>query len=97
MINLRSYDLAVSLYRDCRGLRLSTGLKDQITRASSSVVLNLAEGWGKRTQKDRNRYFVNALGSVREIQAIFDLEPETCEALVPKVDHLAACIYKLSR
>ncbi len=37
----RSYDLAVELYRRCKPLLLPAHLKDQLLRASSSVVLNL--------------------------------------------------------
>jgi hypothetical protein len=36
--------------------------KDQLDRASTSVVLNLAEGNGKRSQPERCRYFDIARG-----------------------------------
>jgi hypothetical protein len=58
------------------GNRLPGSLKDQWARASSSVALNLNEGWGRRTKKDRERFFQIALGSIRECQAINDLEPK---------------------
>ena len=97
MIQLRCYELAVELYRDTKALRLPNGLKDQLMRAVSSIALNLAEGYGKKTTKDRCRYFSIALGSVREVQAIADLEPQVLKVVATKIDRLAASVYKLSR
>jgi len=97
MIQLRSYELAIELYQHSKGVRLPAFLKDQLQRATSSVALNLAEGYGKKTTKDRAKFFTIALGSVREIQAISDLEPAAFIGLTEKIDHLAASVYKLSR
>jgi four helix bundle protein len=45
-------------------------LKDQIERAVSSAVLNLAEGNGKRRYgKERRRFFRISLGSISETDA----------------------------
>ena len=44
MDNFRTYDLAVQLYQVCKKLRISPVLRNQLERASSSIVLNLAEG-----------------------------------------------------
>ena len=41
--NFRSYDLAVELYRKCKGIPLPSYAKDQLLRASMSICLNLAE------------------------------------------------------
>ena len=49
-------------------------LVDQIQRALSSAVLNLAEGNGKRGySKERKRFFLIAMGSLSEIAACLDL------------------------
>jgi four helix bundle protein len=48
-------------------------LRDQLRRASSSVLLNFAEGSGKNTTRDRQRYFRTAKGSAYEVSAIFDV------------------------
>jgi len=40
--------------------------KDQLDRASTSVPLNIAEGNGKFSDKDRSRYFQIAHGSALE-------------------------------
>lgn len=47
-------------------------LADQLRRASASVVLNIAEGSGRRG-RDRVHFFRIALGSAREVQAALDV------------------------
>jgi len=47
--------------------------RDQLDRASTSTVLNLAEGNGKRSHRDRCRYFDIARGSVVECAACLDV------------------------
>ena len=47
--------------------------KDQMDRASTSIVLNLAEGNGKRSYADRCRYFDSARGSAVECAACLDV------------------------
>ncbi len=47
--------------------------RDQLDRASTSVVLNLAEGNGKRSRPDRCRYFDTARGSGVECAACLDV------------------------
>ena len=37
-------------------------LRDQLTRASTSIVLNLAEGAGKVSKADKRRYYLTARG-----------------------------------
>lgn len=47
-------------------------MADQLKRASLSVPLNLAEGYGKRTQVDRARFYDIARGSAHECGALLD-------------------------
>lgn len=47
--------------------------RDQLDRASTSVVLNLAEGNGKRSNPDRCRFFDIARGSAVECAACLDV------------------------
>ena len=47
-------------------------LSDQLKRASLSIPLNIAEGYGKRTSKDRGRFYDIARGSAHECGAILD-------------------------
>jgi four helix bundle protein len=47
--------------------------RDQLDRASTSIVLNLAEGNGKRSYPDRCRFFDIARGSTLECAACLDV------------------------
>ena len=74
----RVYQLAKELHREIfeftkKFPRELDYLTNQIRRASLSVVLNIAEGSGKSSDRDFNRYINNALGSVYEVTACLDV------------------------
>jgi len=48
-------------------------LSDQMNRCCLSIVLNLAEGSAKKSNKDFNRYIQNALGSTSELSAALEI------------------------
>jgi len=48
-------------------------VKDQLDRASESIALNIAEGNGKYSAKDRCRFFDIAHGSALECAAALDI------------------------
>lgn len=48
-------------------------LIDQLRRAGLSIILNIAEGCDRGTDKDFNRYLMNALGSLNEVVAGLDI------------------------
>jgi four helix bundle protein len=48
-------------------------LCDQLTRASTSIVLNVAEGAGKHSKADKRRYYLWARGSATESAALLDV------------------------
>jgi len=48
-------------------------LKDQINRAAISVILNLAEGYGRYHKADKRNFYINARASVYECVACLDL------------------------
>lgn len=48
-------------------------IRDQLDRAANSIVLNIAEGNGKYSKKDRCRYFDISFGSSMESASCFDV------------------------
>jgi four helix bundle protein len=62
-------------------------LADQLTRASLSVVLNIAEGAGKFSRGDKRRYYLAARGSATESAALLDVCGRL--ELAADVDHRA--------
>ena len=48
-------------------------IRDQWLRAAQSIPLNIAEGNGKQSLKDKNRFFEIARGSALECAAIHDV------------------------
>lgn len=56
--------------------KLPTGyayLADQLKRALSSSILNLAEGNAKYSKKERRRFFLTSRASLAEIASILDV------------------------
>src|SRR5438105_15509767 len=63
------HSLVVTLLPD-RGFRV---LRDQLERASLGVVLNIAEGAGRRSPADKRRFFEIARGSAMETAAALEI------------------------
>ena len=74
-------------------------IKDQLDRASSSIPLNIAEGNGKYTPKDRCRFFDTAHGSALECAAALDVlvakSKATCDQVVPGKERLQRIVRML--
>src|SRR3954464_1517089 len=74
---LVAYDVALDLVRALRPVvtqlrKYSSQAADQVERAASSIVLNLAEG-GRRHGRDPRRFWDIAHGSAGEIRGALDL------------------------
>ena len=54
---------------NCQMFRRDFGLKDQIRRASVSVMANIAEGFGRKGTKEFARYLTIARSSALEVQS----------------------------
>ena len=54
-----------------REYRYSLG--DNLIRASLSIANNLAEGNGKKSKREKNRYFSTSLDSTRECISVFNV------------------------
>lgn len=62
--------------------------RDQLERASLSIVLNIAEGYGRSAPADKARLYVIARGSAHECQALVEIL--TYRAIVPEAVCAAA-------
>jgi len=67
----KARELTKRVYEATRGAAFSKdfGLSDQIRRSSVSIMANIAEGFGIRTNKDFANFLVIAHGSAAETQS----------------------------
>jgi four helix bundle protein len=84
-----------------RGFGRRSDLRDQLERALGSVAANFLEGCGRRTEKDRRRFFDIAKGSAYECAGLVDhaevlglVEREAHATFLDYVDHLGAMLHK---
>ena len=82
--------------------RLDPTTKDQLRRASFSIVLNLAEGSGRFSKPDRRNFFVISRSSIFESVAILDIlkdensiELELFQNFHQKADELSRILYAM--
>jgi four helix bundle protein len=67
-------DYVATTYKIAKSLRgTERHARDQWLRAAQSIPLNIAEGNGKQSLKDKNRFFEIARGSALECAAIQDI------------------------
>ena len=104
--NLEVYKKAKAFHLDCKGLilnyKLDNYVKDQLARASFSIILNIAEGSGNFSKPDRRNYFTTARASVFECVAILDMLHDTevinkdqFENHLEKADELSRILYAM--
>jgi four helix bundle protein len=72
---LHVYQVALELHTQCSVLVavVQRIVRDQLERASLSVVLNTAEAGGRRSRRDKARYYAHARGSATEVAALLDV------------------------
>lgn len=100
------YKKAKSFHLSCKGIILNNKLdnyvRDQLGRASFSIILNIAEGSGKFSKPDRRNYFVTSRASVFECLAILDIlseqgiiEEVELKKLMLKSDELSRILFSM--
>jgi four helix bundle protein len=81
----KSFLLNKSIYKYLKNSPQLPGyIKNQLGRASLSIMLNIAEGVGKKTPKDRKNFLVISRGSTLECAALIQFlgsENEMTESL----------------
>ena len=74
---LEVYRKAQHFYVECkcitRNKTIERHVKDQLSRASYSIVLNIAEGSGRKSPADRRNFFTISRASIFECVAIIDM------------------------
>ena len=102
--NWRVYQTSLNfsrrIFRTCRkwpqlGPR---GLQDQIRRSVSSIPLNIAEGFGRFSKRDKLHFARIARGSLFEVVATLDLAHELGyieESLLANLNEQAVLIMKM--
>ena len=78
------------------------GLGEQLRRAALSISLNIAEGYGKRGEADRCRFYDIARGSAHECGAIMDvaqklklMEPHTFASAKQLLHRIVSMLVKM--
>lgn len=76
--------------------------KNQLRRASLSILLNIAEGSGRFTKPDRRNFYIIARGSIFECVALFDflkdeedLSPEAYSIFYKQSDELSRMLFAM--
>ncbi|MCS7263960.1 MAG: four helix bundle protein [Armatimonadetes bacterium] len=77
-------------------------LRDQMRRAAISVMANIAEGFGRKTNRDFAKFLTQARGSASELQShlYFALdqdyiEEKTFQQIYEKCDHISRMLQRL--
>jgi len=76
--NLEVYRKAKDLNREVlhflkENKRIDSYIRDQLRRASISIVINIAEGSGKFSKADKRNFYTTSRGSVYECVSLFEL------------------------
>lgn len=66
----KSEDVYKKILTHVLSSKIDKDLRDQLKRASSSIILNIAEGAGKFSSNDKKNFYAIARGSTHECVAI---------------------------
>jgi four helix bundle protein len=99
--NLEVYTKAKTFHLSCLKIveetKSTNYVKDQLGRASMSIVLNIAEGSGKFSKPDRRSFFIVARASIFECVAIVDLlhDQSKVKEFIKNADELSRILFAM--
>jgi len=78
-------------------------LRDQLRRATASIMLNIAEGFGRRTDREFSQFLSHAHGSAAEVQSALYvaldqgyIDQKTFEQLYASIDEISKMLLSFS-
>jgi four helix bundle protein len=84
--------------------KITSSERDQLKRASMSIVLNIAEGSGRFTKPDKRNFYIIARSSVFETVALLELllenkiiDPLTQQKFYLQAEELSKMLFSLIR
>jgi four helix bundle protein len=95
--NFIAFQIAKLYYWKCKSSKIPRFLQEQLLRASSSIGLNLARRVRKADTADQRRFYAIAYGSLRECQAIMELEQVNDPEIRDLSNQLGAMLFTLCR
>ena len=99
-----AHRVAVAIYKLTRGYPADEhyGLSSQMRRAAVSVPANIAEGFARRTPKDKGRFYLIARSSAEELKYFLILSrdlayapPEPLESLARDLESACRMLHRL--
>lgn len=95
----KSFNKEISIWLRSKA-KIDSITRDQLKRATLSIPLNIAEGTGRFTPKDRRNFYVIARSSIFEVVAILDIlqddagiEPLVFEKFYQDADELSRILF----
>lgn len=98
--DLQVYQSAKQMRQDCYNafskfpVDERFNLAGQIRRASTSVLLNLAEGCARKSETERKRFFEISRSSLVEIDGCYDLAVDSGYFNISDLEHLEKSVLK---
>lgn len=99
----KSQDFTVDIYR-CSDAITDRSFRDQLRRAALSISNNIAEGFGRRTDKDFIRFLYFSLGSASEVKSmaylsvrLMYISVEIFDEIVRNLDEISKMLHALIR